>query len=126
MRVLLADDDCNFAYVLKKELEEHSFDVDVVRSGLEAIINFIEKKYEFILLEVFLEKHSGLDTLKILNALKTIKLINRNVQIITFSCEDGEKEDEMLCSGSVKYFRKPFNIEFLVTYMKCSMSEEAV
>lgn len=124
LRVLLADNDSNFGYVLKKELEEQCFTVDVVTSGFDAIISFIKKEYEFILLEVYLPKLTGLNTLRILNALKTFGRINEHVKIITFSCENGKKKDEMLNSGSDKYFKKPFNIDSLVSYMRCSQSSD--
>lgn len=118
VRILLADNDFNFGYVLKKELEEHYYTVDQVTDGLDAIISFIEKEYEFILLEVFIPKVSGVETLKIIDALRKIKKINSKAKIITFSCENGKKGNETKSFGSIKYYKKPFNIESLVSFME--------
>lgn len=126
VNILLVDNDYNFGYVLKKELEEHYFKVDHVNDGLDAIINFIEKKYEFVLLEVYIPKVGGIETLIILDALRQKKKINADAKIITFSCENGKKGKETSCFGSIKYYKKPFNIESLVAFMERQMAVETI
>jgi DNA-binding response OmpR family regulator len=118
MRILLADNDYNFGYVLKKELEEHCHTVDIVTTGIDAIINFIEKEYEYVLLEVSMPRIRGDDTCKIINKLRELKEINKKSKIITFSCENKKKGDDTKTNGSWKYLKKPFNIEALVLFME--------
>lgn len=121
VRILLSDNDYNFGYVLKKELEEYCYQVDHVSDALSTIIHFMEKEYEFILLEVFMPKMSNIETLKIINALQKIKKINTDAKIITFSCENKKKGNEMRNFGSIKYYKKPFDIESLVSFMECQV-----
>ena len=119
IRILLADDDNNFGYVMKKELEEHDFTVDIVNDGVEAILNFVEMDYGFILLDIKMPRLNGMDTLKIMKTLKISKAINPQVQVIIFSGENDDYREEALRAGAVRYISKPFNIEALT---RCILS----
>ncbi len=122
MRILLADDDYNFAYVVKKEIEEHAFTVDTVNNGVDAVLRIIEIAYDFILLDVKMPKLNGIDTLKIIMSLKISKVINPQLQVIVFSGKSEAGLDESLASGAVKFIKKPFNIEALIKFIQ-SLSE---
>ena len=74
MRILLADDDKNFASILKKELEEENFMVDVVANGVEAVMNFIGKAYDFLLMDLKMPRLSGVDALRIIKKISPQRL----------------------------------------------------
>lgn len=122
MRILLADDDYNFGYVLKKELEERNFIVDVVNNGVDAVLNFIKGDYGFLLLDIIMPCLNGLDALKIIKTLKGSKAINPQAQIITFSVESDKYRDESIELGAVRCIGKPFSIEALSQFI-LSLSE---
>ena len=119
LRILVADDDQNFSYVLKKELEEKSYIVDVANNGVDAILNFLQKEYGFILLDLKMPRLNGMDTLKIIGALKRAGITNSGVQVITLSGGSDEKrQKELLHAGAVKHIKKPFSIEALTKHIQ--------
>jgi DNA-binding response OmpR family regulator len=64
MNILLAEDDKNFGLILKKELEEDYYSVDLVPNG--AVINFLKSLYDFVLLDLRMPRLNGLDALRII------------------------------------------------------------
>lgn len=103
--ILLGEDDKNFGAVLKSELEEDQYHVDLVPNGLDAVLNFFNAPYDFVLLDIRMPRLNGNDALKI------IKKINPHVPTITFSGNAGivEMEESVKC-GAIKCLRKPFEI----------------
>ncbi|MEW6571844.1 MAG: hypothetical protein AB1390_11870 [Nitrospirota bacterium] len=49
MRILLAEDDKNFGVIIKKELEEEKYAVDLVNDGIDAILTFFDNHYDLLL-----------------------------------------------------------------------------
>ncbi len=108
MRILLAEDDKNFGHVLKKELEEERYLIDLVQDGLEAVLGFIDKPYDLVLLDIAMPKLDGI------SALRIIKKVSPNVPVITFSGNAGaEKMQEAMQSGAINCLTKPFKIDKL-------------
>jgi DNA-binding response OmpR family regulator len=105
MNILLADDDKNFGLVLKNELQEETYAVDLVANGVEAVTSFIEKSHDFVLLDLVMPRLSGNDTLRI------IKKINPSVPVICFSGVSGDWEkEECIACGAIACLSKPFEI----------------
>ena len=105
MNILLAEDDKNFGLILKSELEEECHCVDLVANGVEAVLNFLNNAYDFVLLDLRMPRLGGTDALRI------IKNINPHVPAITFSGNAGSSEmEETLQCGAIKCFSKPFAI----------------
>ncbi len=105
MNVLLAEDDRNFASVLKRELEEENYNVDLVPNGVEAILSFINNYYDFVLLDVRMPRLGGTDALRIIKSLKP------DIPVISFSGHAAKEEmEETLRCGAIKCFSKPFAI----------------
>lgn len=113
MHILLAEDDKNFGMVLKNELEGETYTVDIVNDGVEAVLNFIEKPYDFVLIDINMPKLDGFSTLKI------IKKLKRTVPAIVFSGNAGFSEiEETLKVGAIRYFQKPFEMADLKECIK--------
>ncbi len=103
--ILLCEDDKNFGSILKGELEESHYTVDLVPNGVEAVLKFIATSYHFVLLDIVMPRLNGIDALKI------IKKINPNVPVVTFSGNAGSREmEESVAFGAIKCLRKPFGI----------------
>jgi two-component system response regulator AtoC len=109
---LLAEDDRNFAAILKNELIEGGYHVGHVSDGVEAVLNFVAKPYHFVLLDIRMPRLGGVDALKI------IKKINPNIPVISFSGNAGENEvEETIRCGAMKCLRKPFKLMHLKKYI---------
>ena len=105
LNILLAEDDRNLGIVMKSELEEEKYIVDLVNDGVEAVLSFIDKSHNFVFLDIKMPKLDGI------NALRIIKKINPNVPVITFSGNAGSSEmAESVKAGALKCFTKPFEI----------------
>jgi len=117
--ILLVDDDKNFAQILKVELEGEAYIVDVAHDGVEAVLNFIHKVYDFVLLDIKMPRLSGIDALKI------IKKLNPHVPAITFSGNAGKTEmAEALNCGAVECLAKPFEMGDLKTHIRNNVSKQ--
>ncbi|MCX7948673.1 MAG: response regulator [Treponemataceae bacterium] len=107
-KILLADDDHNFATILKKELEEENHQVDHVSNGVDAILKCIANPYDCVVLDLVMPGIDGL------GALKIIKRLKPDVPVITISGKAGPREmaDAMAC-GAHTCLKKPFELEVL-------------
>ena len=117
--ILLADDDKNFGAVLKNELMGNGYHVNHVSDGVEAVLNFIENPYNFVLLDLVMPGLGGNDALKI------IKKLNPSVPVITMSGKAGSKEmAESIACGATKCLIKPFEIAQLKKDIKNHIYKE--
>ncbi|MDH5767775.1 MAG: response regulator [Nitrospirota bacterium] len=108
VNILVVEDDRNFGTILRRELEEDKYAVDVVSDGVEAVLSFIDKNYDFVLLDIKIPKLDGINTLKI------IKKLNPEVPAITFSGNVGSIEmADSIRVGAEKCLIKPFEIRKL-------------
>ena len=113
MNILIADDDKNFRTVLKSEMEEEEYCVDVVADGVEAVLMFIANPYDLVMLDLIMPRLNGIDTLKIMRKL------NPDIPIISFSGKAGDIEvAESLNRGALKSLRKPFEVAQLKEFIK--------
>jgi DNA-binding response OmpR family regulator len=105
MNILLAEDDRNFGLILKKELEQDRYAVDLVNNGVDAVMRFLQNPYDFVLLDLRMPRLGGSDVLRI------IKCINPSVPVVTFTgaATNGEMA-ETTELGAITCFTKPFEI----------------
>jgi CheY-like chemotaxis protein len=108
MRILLAEDDKNFGYVLKGELTDTGCEIDLAQDGVEAVMKFIDGNYDFVLLDIKMPKLDGI------NALRIIKKLDPAVPAITYSGNAGSGEmAESVKAGAIRCLTKPFEISQL-------------
>jgi DNA-binding response OmpR family regulator len=113
MDILLAEDDKNLGLVIKNELEQENYNIDLVHNGVEAVLNFIEKSYDFILLDIKMPVLDGI------SAIKIIKKLNPRVPVIILSGNAGALQvEESAMAGAIKCFAKPFAIGELMDCIK--------
>jgi DNA-binding response OmpR family regulator len=113
VNILLAEDDKNLGSIIKNELEEEAYNIDLVYDGVEAVLRFIDKSYNFILLDITMPKLDGINTLRI------IKRLDPDVPVIAFSGNAALHQIEATCrEGAIKCLTKPF----LITELKDSIS----
>ncbi|MFA5352832.1 MAG: response regulator [Thermodesulfovibrionales bacterium] len=107
MHILIADDDRNFGFVMKTELEREAHTVDLVHDGVEAVMHFLNSPYDAVFLDLSMPRLDGRDALKI------IKKINPDILAVFFSGNGGmvgSQEQETSGVNGAFFFQKPFEI----------------
>lgn len=115
MRILIAEDDKTFGRVLKMELEDEGWTVDLAGDGVDAVINFIDNSdtYDFVLMDIKMPRLDGI------NALRIIKKLSNKTPAITFSGNAGSGEmAESVRAGAIRCLTKPFEISLLKENIK--------
>ena len=117
-KILLADDEKNFAEVLKTELNEAGYDVILVRDGVEAVIKAIDNRFDMALLDIMMPNLDGV------NAVRILKKIGPDLPVITFSGVAGSGDmASSIKAGAIRCLTKPFSIEQLLAEIKKALRE---
>jgi len=113
LHILLAEDDKNFGFIMKKELEEEKYTVDLVHDGVEAVLMFLNKEYDVLLFDIRMPKLDGI------NALRIIRKIKSDIPAITFSGNAGiDDREKAVLAGSEICLAKPFEVNKVKEYLR--------
>ena len=108
-KILLAEDDTDFAKVLKQYLELFDFEIHWVQDGEEAFSDFQNTDFQFCILDLMMPKMDGFTLAE--------KMVNYNPEIpFLFLTAKKLKEDKIrgLKLGADDYIVKPFEADELV------------
>ncbi len=109
MRILLIEDEIKVANFIKRGLNEHSYNVDIVADGLKGQLNAKQNEYDLIILDVLLPKQDGWMTCKNLRE----DGIQTPILLLTSLSQTDDKV-KGLNLGADDYLTKPFEFkEFL-------------
>ncbi len=109
IKILLAEDDKDFGYILKKYLEISNFEVFHKENGEEAWLFFQENEVDFCILDVMMPKLDGFELAQ--------KIKNKNSKMpFLFLTAKNLKDDVIkgLKIGADDYITKPFEAEELL------------
>lgn len=105
MKIMIAEDDKNFGFVLKGELEAAGYDVELALDGVDAVLKFIEGRHDFVLLDIKMPRLDGI------NSLRIIRKLVPDVAAITYSGNAGSGEmADSVKAGAIRCLTKPFEI----------------
>jgi DNA-binding response OmpR family regulator len=105
MKIIIAEDDKNFGYVLKGELEAAGYEADLAADGVEAVLKVIDQPYDFALLDITMPRLDGI------NCLRIMKRMRPGLPAITYSGNAGSGEmGESVKAGAIRCLTKPFEI----------------
>ncbi|UCG79321.1 MAG: response regulator [Nitrospirota bacterium] len=108
MRILIAEDDKNLGYLLRNELEGSRYTIDLAVDGVDAVLQFISKRHDFIVFDIKMPKLDGI------NALRIIKKLDPDVPAITISGNAGQGDmAESVRAGAIRCLTKPFQVSDL-------------
>jgi DNA-binding response OmpR family regulator len=109
VKILLAEDDVNLGFVIRDNLEQHGFTVDLCKNGQEAYSHFLENKYQVCILDVMMPKMDGFELAT------QIREQNTGIPILFLTAKT-LKEDRLrgFMVGGDDYITKPFSIEELI------------
>ena len=113
MKLLLAEDEKEFANALVEVLKHNNYSVDVVYNGQDALDWSLEVEYDGLILDIMMPKLSGLEVIKILREK------NNSVPILLLSAK-GEVYDRVkgLDIGADDYLTKPFAMKELLARIR--------
>ena len=119
--VLLVEDDSALSYIVKDNLEQHQYRVEVAEDGLSALEMFRKNNYAIILLDVMLPKMDGFALAK------EIRKTDEQVPII-FLTARSMTEDKItgLTLGGDDYVTKPFSMEELLLKIRIFLKRSTV
>lgn len=119
--VLLVEDDSALSYIVKDNLEQHQYKVDVAEDGVSALEMFRKKNYAIILLDVMLPKMDGF------TLAKEIRKTDEQVPVI-FLTARSMTEDKItgLTLGGDDYVTKPFSMEELLLKIRIFLKRSSI
>lgn len=108
-KILLVEDDEALRFIVKDNLEQYNYAVEVAENGETALELFAKNNFDLILLDVMLPKIDGFQVAK------TIRKTNEQIPII-FLTARSMTEDRIigLTLGGDDYIPKPFSMEELL------------
>ena len=113
-RILIVDDEETLCEVLKLNLENEGYDVDIAFSAEQAL-NLDLKQYSLILLDIMMGEISGIKMAKMLKA----DVTTADIPIIF--CTARDNEDDMIMGlniGADDYIMKPYTVRNVIARVK--------
>lgn len=108
-RILIADDDETLCYLLKEELINEGFSVDIVYDGKYAIENVKQKNFDLLLLD--LEMHEVMGD----EVLKYVKEFSPNLQVVILTARSEIRTAiDCIRLGAYDYITKPYEFDELL------------
>ncbi len=111
--LLLVEDDEALSFIVKDNLEQNNYQVEVAENGELALQLFNRNNYDLIILDVMLPKIDGFEVAK------AIRKKNEQVPIIFLTARSmTEDKINALTIGADDYISKPFSMEELLLKIK--------
>jgi two-component system OmpR family response regulator len=109
LRLLLVEDNRQLAGLLRKDLEQHGYAVDLAENGVDAEFMGNEEPYDIVVLDLGLPQRSGLDVLK------NWRRDGNSVPVIILTARDTWHERvDGFKAGADDYLGKPFHVQELL------------
>lgn len=113
MKILIIEDDIILGESLKEYLEIQNYNVTWLDDDRDAVFEFREGRYDFIILDLMLRFTKGE------YLLRDFRKIDKNVPIIIITAKDKmEYKEECFGCGADDYIVKPFDPKELILRMK--------
>jgi len=117
-KILLVDDEVEFASALAERLELRSYDVKTANNALEALAVIHTHVPDVIILDLKIPGMDGIETLK------TIKKIDPSIEVIMLTGHgDVQSVAEGMKSGVFEYIMKPVDIGELTVKIDNAMKK---
>ena len=109
MKILVVEDDRTVGQYVKRGLEEHHFQADLVDDGMEGLRLASGGRYDLLVLDLRLPTTSGLDVLR------TLRDRGNGVPVLVLTAQDSvDFKVQALRMGADDYVTKPFSLEELL------------
>lgn len=120
-KILIADDEENIRWVLKKGLEKEGYSVLTVDSAIKAIEKLKKEYFDVIFMDIRMPQMNGLE------ALGKLKEINPDALIIIITAYGSMKTAiEAMQKGAYDYLTKPFDMEEVKLITRRALNTKAL
>jgi len=120
-RILLVDDEADFAELLKSRLEDNNFDVITAYDGEEALEAVEKELPDLIILDIMLPDTSGFDVCRKLKIDEKLK----NIPIVILSAKFQPNDIKFgMAMGADGYITKPFEPQVLLEKIRELLNKE--
>ena len=118
-KILISDDDEILAYLLKEELVNEGFQVDIVHDGQYAIENLKKKNYDLLLLDLEMKEVNGEEVLEY-----SIEY-HPEVQVIVLTAKTEMRTAiECIKMGAYDFITKPYEFDSLLVTIKRALDHQ--
>ena len=118
-KILITDDDETLCYLLKEELINENFEVDIVYDGKYAIEKLKEKTYDILLLDLEMKYISGE---------KVLRYVNENrprLQVIVLTAQTNIRiAIECIKLGAYDFINKPYDFQQLLLTLQRALKHK--
>jgi two-component system nitrogen regulation response regulator GlnG len=116
-KILIVDDDRDFADSLTEVLELHGHSVTVLPGGEPVVTNYDENDFDLSFIDIRLSGMSGLECLRALRAVRP------NANIVMMTGDNTEQyRQEAMDAGALQVLQKPFDPYQLLEIVKHNFS----
>lgn len=120
MRLLIVEDEREFAETLRRGLVAEGFTVDVAHTGREGLWRATEQAYDVVVLDIMLPELSGYEVLKRLRAAENW------TPVLMLTAKDGEYDEaDAFDLGADDYLSKPFSFVVLIARLRALLRRGA-
>jgi DNA-binding response OmpR family regulator len=113
IKLLLVEDDEALRFIVKDNLEQNDYLVEIAEDGQKAIELFENNEYHLVILDVMLPKIDGF------KVAEHIRILDENIPIIFLTARSMTEDKIMgLTIGGDDYIPKPFSMEELLLKIK--------
>ena len=118
-RVLIVDDERDIRDLLARLLAKRGFEVAVAENGNDALRKMMGNEPDVLLLDISMPKLNGIELLKFTRDL------GRPISVVCAisGVADDAEVDEILTWGATDFFRKPLDLELLVSCIQRRLAE---
>jgi two-component system OmpR family response regulator len=120
VRLLIVEDEIEFAETLRKGLVAEGFTVDMARNGRDGLWSATEHDYDVVVLDIMLPGMSGYDVLK------QLRDRQRWTPVLMLTAKDGEYDEaDAFDLGADDYLSKPFSFVVLIARLRALLRRGA-
>jgi DNA-binding response OmpR family regulator len=120
VRLLIVEDEREFAETLRRGLVAEGFTVDVAHTGREGLWRATEQEYDVVVLDIMLPELSGYEVLKRLRA------VENWTPVLMLTAKDGEYDEaDAFDLGADDYLSKPFSFVVLIARLRALLRRGA-
>jgi len=120
VRLLIVEDEREFAETLRRGLVAEGFTADVAHTGREGLWRATEHEYDVVVLDIMLPELSGYEVLKRLRAAENW------TPVLMLTAKDGEYDEaDAFDLGADDYLSKPFSFVVLIARLRALLRRGA-